>query len=337
VDGAVHADEFIGDGSKLTGLPDGFTGSYTGEVNFIGDLSVSESVTVEDTLFVNNLELLGDTIELDGDVSVGGALFVQELRSYVADGTFAIDGHVSASGVLLAGQLGYIQGFELSYTSNTSVQITGGGINCYDKFCLSVGNIIHTVVNYSNGGYTYLYVSYSASSNDSIVFIDSTTAPTWSAILQGYYNGDDRCIGALYCDGAATISQFMLTSYGNYVRYELSPRISIASSMDPTQTWQIPDDFESSVKLPVNAIEVFIAITGADADNTAGVYATSYERATAFDTTTSGNTLFFLGREGTVGGVGWISLGETRNIRIAGINDDDNSLQALIVGYCIRR
>ena len=48
----------------------------------------------------------------------------------------------------------------------------------------------------------YLYYDESAS-----VFIYSNTAPTWSDVLQGWYNGNDRAFFSMYKDSGGTLYQ----------------------------------------------------------------------------------------------------------------------------------
>ncbi len=51
-------------------------------------------------------------------------------------------------------------------------------------------------------------------------FLDLTTEPTYNSSKHGWYNGNDRCIGALYHDGTNLIVQSKkgnIHAYGGYL------------------------------------------------------------------------------------------------------------------------
>jgi len=64
-----------------------------------------------------------------------------------------------------------------------------------------------TQADLGDAGWQYLYIDDSAVVTqasallDADCFLNSTTAPTFSTTKFGWYNGNDRCIMAMYCDG----------------------------------------------------------------------------------------------------------------------------------------
>ena len=69
--------------------------------------------------------------------------------------------------------------------------------------------------------WVYIYLDYSAISGTTVTaseIIGSTTTPSWNDSKHGWYNGDDRCIFAVYFDGSS-ISKFY--HYGtDFVLYD---------------------------------------------------------------------------------------------------------------------
>ena len=106
--------------------------------------------------------------------------------------------------------------------------------------------------------------------------------------------------------------------------------------MNPDSTWQTPDDMESSTKLPVSAISGCFQILGADANSSGAAYLTPYSLAKGVSFSAEA-IQWTLGANETFGCIDWVDLDSTRNVRIAGNNDDDNTLSCWIKGYEIRR
>jgi len=233
--------------------------------------------------------------------------------------------------------LGHIRGVYPVYTDTTHVAIQPGQVECNSNTYILTTAVAHEILNFSSGGFTYLYIDDSESTKGGTpTIIDSTTEPAWSDSKQGYYNGNDRCIGALYCDGAATLSEFVVVARGRSLRFSYDYRIQIASNMNPDSTWQTPDDMESSTKLPVSAISGCFQILGADANSSGAAYLTPYSLAKGVSFSAEA-IQWTLGANETFGCIDWVDLDSTRNVRIAGNNDDDNTLSCWIKGYEIRR
>ena len=85
----------------------------------------------------------------------------------------------------------------------------------------------------------YIYLDDSAivtqgnSELDADCFLNSTTAPSWSATKHGWYNGADRCIFAVLTNGSNQVTEFF--HYGDFVSYADS--IQDVTSADIDQTW----------------------------------------------------------------------------------------------------
>lgn len=100
-----------------------------------------------------------------------------------------------------------------------------------------------TCANLSASDISYIYIDDSAvvTLGDNLLteteFIDSTTAPTWSAANHGWYNGADMCIFAVRTNSDSEIAEFWhcndLMLYGGGK--------AIKSDWDATTTWQDVD------------------------------------------------------------------------------------------------
>ena len=285
-------------------------------VQVTGNLSVSNDATVVNTFFANAIEFDSDVIDFQGSLSVASSL--------------------NTYGTIFGGQLGYINGFVLSASTSTTITIGPGSVHCKDKFFQMLSSTVDTISNYSNLNITYLYIDYSASTDSNIVFIDSTTAPTWSDAYLGWYNGDDRCYGALFCDSASTFMRFFSNGQNNDVSYLFGIVVlNLSTNMDPNAAWQAPDDYATSSVLPVNATAIYISLRNSDSATGVSVYATNKESALN-GVPGAGSQISCWGYQ-QVCVSQWITLGPSRDIVIAGVDDDDNTLNCQYVGFRIRR
>ena len=234
--------------------------------------------------------------------------------------------------------LGHIRGVYPVYTDTTHVAIQPGQVECNSNTYILTTAVAHEILNFSSGGFTYLYIDDSESTKGGTpTIIDSTTEPAWSDSKQGYYNGNDRCIGALYCDGAATLSAFTTQVKGTNVWVKSIATLQIAAAMNPDSTWQAPGTKESSTVLPVNAILCNVVLLGSDAaGQVANISCCSYE-ASVQGLPVSYQADVYNQAITRICDTGEITLGASRNIRIAGDNDDDNALYCWVTGYTIRR
>ena len=82
----------------------------------------------------------------------------------------------------------------------------------------------------------YLYYDESAS-----VFIYSNTAPTWSDVLQGWYNGNDRAFFSIFKDSGGTLYQS---------KSKLDGASRLLSRIIPIGDWDMDADTFVAVSLP---------------------------------------------------------------------------------------
>jgi hypothetical protein len=232
---------------------------------------------------------------------------------------------------------GYADGYVVKYSSTTAVAVTSGTINGNGAVYTLAADTTHNMTSLAAGAdFHYIYIDDSASAAPTAVIIDSTTEPTWSDSLRGWYNGDNRCIGVVYSPAAsATILYFYLLEVSDkLIRVEFPQYptyFQLASNMNPTSTWQTPDDNESSVFTPVNAVGIRLRLVGADVGALAGVNWVNNESA-ALHTGLDESPNYQLGYE-QVNNVSWGTLGTSRNIKIAGVDTDDNALTAWMSGF----
>lgn len=242
-----------------------------------------------------------------------------------------------------AAMRGYIQGAVFQYTSSNSVTPTVGEVECNgSRYTIAASE--HTITNFANDAITYVMIDDSASTagSDATLVNDDSVAitPAYNTTLKGWYSNvetADRVIAAFRCASASTIEYFDTNQVGDHYVYNVwANRKQIASSMNPDFTWQTPDDSESSAILPVMATEICGWVTGQDADNVAQTYIASKEVADV-QSTPSTSAQMRNQTDTNAYTFGWVKLGSSRNVRIAGADDDDNSMNYFVLGYAYER
>ncbi len=154
---------------------------------------------------------------------------------------------------------GRIEGGRLSWASSSSIKLSVGYGEIMGSYweitppdtLVTVGYTLTGLTPTANGVFHYLYVDRSNSSLPNIVLKNSTTAPTWSNDFMGWYNGSDRCIGAVWVKPDAQINYFYCSDDVTY-NWESTTLIN-PGSVSTTGVWTLYDfnDF-----VPKNAIAV---------------------------------------------------------------------------------
>lgn len=237
------------------------------------------------------------------------------------------------------GGRGDLEGFAVEYSSTTAVAIKLGHVRAKDKYFILETDTTHTMTSLATGfDIHYIYIDDSASTTPIAVIIDSTTEPTYSTDNRGWYNGDDLCVGAVISPaGSATVAYFSTIYNAKEVTYHYGRGSfpQIANSMDPDSTWQTPNVTQSSVVVPVNATAIKVYMRAQDIGANCSARATSKEMASVNTTITDGDIDF--GGYQFLDDNGWVILGFSRDIEIAGTNDDDISLGCECMGFKISR
>ena len=192
---------------------------------------------------------------------------------------------------------GMKNGFKLSYSSTTALIISGGmwahngttNQHLYTAsaitFTLGPAGSNSDSSNLAANQLHYIYIDDSAvvASGSRLLtateFMNSTTVPAWSHSKVGWYNGSDRCIGAVLLSAASLQLVFAVYS-GNYHRYHI-PVEEFASAAAGTTYAAL--NLASSV--PVFSTRVRLQVTAGAAE--------TY----VFDTYTSGITpeIYYIG------------------------------------------
>jgi len=232
---------------------------------------------------------------------------------------------------------GYIKNAWADYLNTTQVVFSTGEGACNGSYWeISANTITSTVTTLAAAAdWHYGYIDDDASSYPTPTIIWSTTEPSESTTLYGWYNGDDRCIGAVYSDASgATIFQYTRQNESGRVVF-LARTLQSASSMNPDGTWQTPDDAETSTFLPVNCVFGLFVLSAYDGDNPVEVALATKERADAGAAALSGGEMrwYLYGHGQVVVPTPWIAMGASCNLRIGGENDDDNGLNMWVLGY----
>lgn len=233
----------------------------------------------------------------------------------------------------------FVDGFAVKYSSATAAAVTAGNIKANGKLYSLAADAIHGITSLAAGAdFHYLYIDDDASSPPSATIIDSTTEPSYDPVRRGWYNGDDRTIGPVWSPAASTtISYFDKAGEGKNISYVYGVQelLRLAINMNPNFTWQTPNENESSVAVPVNATKIYIRTEAADAGAACAFYAASSEMAAINTNVTRGQVNVWGFDMNTT--METIILGPSRNIKLAGVDDDDNRLSAHAVGFEMAR
>jgi hypothetical protein len=241
--------------------------------------------------------------------------------------------NIATTGLLA---LGGVDGFVVKYSTTTAVAVTSGFIECNGVIYQLTADTTHTMTSLAAGfDIHYIYIDASASSEPNAVIIDSTTDPTYSPTKRGWYNGNDRCIGLCYSvSGAATILAFGITVLNDknirlYLSFPDDTNLRIAENMNPNGGWQTPNTRESSTILPTNANEIYLWMGNTDAGSTGEIAAIQAELATSGGPSRGH---FYSGFNVLLTRQAWVPLGASRNVRLAGADNDDNGLGSVVNG-----
>lgn len=174
----------------------------------------------------------------------------------------------------------------------------------------------------------YIYIDDSASSYPTPTIIGEPNEPSWSDTTQGWYFGDDRCIGAVWSPSSgATITGFLAYEDGKIHHTDITKQIG--TNMEPDSTWQ-DTTLACSDYVPVNATHVRVQAGGYDfsPSKTTAVVKIRPKELT-YDPV---NGIGY----GTVWVKDWIPLGASRDIEVYG-QDDDDTLNVYLHGWKVTR
>ena len=237
---------------------------------------------------------------------------------------------------------GTIKGLNVTYNDGDTVTITSGYCEANGEYWELTSPTDHDMTSLASAeDFHYIYVDTSDTSNyPTPAIIDSTDEPAWSDAKQGWYYGDDRCIGVVYSEGgSASIKEYRI--YGDVVKWKYSsnqlgiPIANYIAGSSNTYDWKTPTT-ESSTKLPVNANGALLHINSLDSasDKQAVIYVCSYEMSVDAPHLYAAD--FCDGSYLGANSKGMVDLGPSRNIRLA-TDVGDDSISCWVYGFRITR
>lgn len=228
---------------------------------------------------------------------------------------------------------GHQAGFVVKYDTTTRVIVAGGSYEVDGAIYSLAADTTYTLLSLiPEAGFRYIYLDKSASTSTVPFFYDEVTESVPNIAKNGEYHPtttEDRLVGVIYSpSGSATIDFFETRLNGSYIRNTSAIKL-LAANFNPTGDWQTTTT-ESDVFVPVNAKEILLMLNGSDALASMDVSWGSKELAAVvawnnvenFHSTY--NNAFF---------PSWGALGVSRQVRIAGNDNDDNNLDAWVGGY----
>lgn len=165
---------------------------------------------------------------------------------------------------------GMIKGARLARVSASTITVGVGygdikgnywEVNPTDPL-LTLGYTLTGLSTSTNGVFHYIYIDGMYSALPHISLKNSTTAPSWSDVDMGWYNGDDRCIGAVWVNSIGEIASFICTDDETYqvyfgVIYSVS-NTNLINAIDSTWNWNLVSISSYS---PVNIKSAFACLS----------------------------------------------------------------------------
>ncbi len=224
----------------------------------------------------------------------------------------------------------YIFGAFPKYKDSDEVTVVTGYGFCNKNFFEITSETDHIISSLDTAeDFHYIYIDDSESVYPTPVIIDSISEPVWGDSKQGWYNQEDRCIGAVWSPAdSETVAEFKVNHdlkylYLNHVK-------KVVDNGYPTGDWiTIPN---ASDYTPVNSIAVRIKAHGYD--STSGAVASAGVRL--FDNPEHALETSSLGSADVNG---WLDfdLTDSRDMEWDGQNNDDNTFDLYISGYKLQR
>ncbi|MAS94911.1 MAG: hypothetical protein CMO55_17075 [Verrucomicrobiales bacterium] len=239
---------------------------------------------------------------------------------------FVFSGVLRANSFNLPVPVGTIKGAHVDYEDSDTVRIVVGYGECSGYYweVTSVAMLDITVTPGADDA-VYFYIDHSASSYPSPSFYDSLTEPVWSDSAQGWYDGEDRCVGAILYENA-TSSLKHTRRIGDV--YYFASQIVLDDNVNPDGTYNATtkdvDDYA-----PVMTYAVEVEMYGQDGGDKMAARA----HAVANPYSIAGISGYHKGQA-----TGWLYTGSgDRSIEIIGENDDENVMKCRMRGYRFER
>lgn len=219
------------------------------------------------------------------------------------------------------------------YKDADEVYIKTGYGDCGGKYWEIESDITYsfgTIAATSNPIVYYIYIDDSAATYPSLnaaSFTHSTTAPTWSDDKQGWYNTDDRCIGAVLINSEEEIQPFEATAD---CKMYFTTMLQTGSNMTSDDTWRYPGIDTDNVT-PINTKSIFY-------------YAATQSTGPTWVRIGSASSNFANQRGGfsygtSVGRSSWIDVspGGDRTMGVCGYSSNSSVTNAWLKGWQIER
>ncbi len=222
--------------------------------------------------------------------------------------------------------LGAIKRAYLAWKNTTSVKIlTGyGECNGYYWEVTSDTDVDLSSILPSGADWVYVYIDTSASSFPTPSFVGSLTEPAWSDDLQGWYDGEDRCLGAVYSPSTgATILSFNSDGLKYFINGQ-----SILTNASPDGTYKTTT-VDVDTLTPVIANSVFLSVRGQDIGSNTLIQIKSTHMSKSTAVMKAGDIAQM---------TTWLPTSVAdRSVEWLGESDDDSAFSMWVIGYQIER
>ena len=227
-------------------------------------------------------------------------------------------------------------GFVVEYDTTTRVKIRAGIYEADGTlFNLDADTTLNLSLTSAVGViFHYIYLDKSLSTVNTPVFYNETTAAVRNTAKNGHYHPtttEDRLVGVVEkISNSATIRYFDTEVMSNKLIRQISSRHTLQINRVPNGIWQDPST-AASTQVPVNAIAAAIHVVNSNPGGNA-VAAWRMNEGTVIETAIANSTTFMIGSEVVTSNF-WGPLGPSRNIKMGGQADNQNTLSAFLLGY----
>lgn len=315
-------DNFVTDAEKVvigntsgTNTGDNATNSqYSGLVsnaNHTGDVTGSTALTIAASrIYASMLS------------STNAAVNLYTPNYNAATGKFTWTAPVTASSS--SAEIGYIRGYKITYKDANEIYYSDGEVEVNGTLVTNTtASTAFELTTTTTLTFYYIFI------NSSGTVTYSSTAPTWSATLHGWYTSTTRCIGVVWTTGTNTLANF--TTSGSESEIEYCTYTYISKQVEagaPTGSWIALST--SSDFVPVNATQVKVYCYEQDTSASCAIYVSADEKRTI-----EGD--MSLASYNSIQSTGFVQLGASRDIAWNGNNDDDDASYVYIQGFKYER
>lgn len=272
----------------------------------------------------------------------GVALSAKYLTNGVAASAKYLTNGVAAGASGITSDPGYIEGLSIDWTNSTSVFLTPGVAVVNGTLAIHTQDVIF-VCTAIPSGVDIVYIAIDASATTypyGVVFTNFTTEPSRNVDKQGWYNGNDRVIHAVYIQASTSTLQEFISSGNSPVRMVWADAdfIVLGNDHNPDENMQAPNTARTYDHTPLMTTEIFVNGRGSATAVGSWFWYQSHEQVTRGGNGHAPTRFNWSGASGDWFGPSvWVQVGPSRDVWIGGSGNMNNNQDINLAGYAYRR